>query len=53
MPKKAATPPNDDKHQVAEFRKAARELECDDSEDKFKDALRELGKRKPDPLPQR
>jgi hypothetical protein len=34
-----AKPPQgqpDDKHQVAEFRKAARELGCDDSEEKFR-----------------
>jgi hypothetical protein len=44
MPKKAATSPNDDKHQVAEFRKAARELECEDSEDRFKSALQKVAK---------
>ena len=30
-------------------KKAARELGCDESEEKFKDALRVLGKRKPQP----
>ncbi len=47
MPKKAATSPDDDKHQVAEFRKAARELGCDDSEDRFQAALRKVAKNPP------
>lgn len=33
--------------QVATFRKAARELGCDESEERFKDALRAVAKHKP------
>jgi hypothetical protein len=40
-------PPADDRKQVAAFRKAARELGCDESEDRFKDALRAVAKHKP------
>jgi hypothetical protein len=47
MPKKATTSPNDDKHQVAEFRKAARELGCEDVEDNFRDALRTVARHRP------
>jgi hypothetical protein len=47
MPKKAATSPNDDKHQVAEFRKAARELECEDSDERFQNALRKIVDQRP------
>jgi len=35
------------KEQVAAFRKAARELGGDESEDKFKEALRTIAKAKP------
>ena len=35
--------------QVKAFRKAARELGCDDNEDRFKAALRTVGKAKPQP----
>jgi redox-regulated HSP33 family molecular chaperone len=35
-----------DKNQVREFRKAARELGCDESEERFRQALRTLGKKK-------
>lgn len=38
---------SDDKAQVRAFRKAARELGCEDSEDRFKAALRTIGKAKP------
>jgi len=37
------------KQQVAAFRKAARQLGCDESEEKFKDTLRTLGRAKPSP----
>ena len=37
--------------QVKAFRKAARELGADDSEDRFKDALRMVAKVKPQPQP--
>jgi hypothetical protein len=33
--------------QIAGFRKAARELGCDESEERFQDTLRELTKHKP------
>jgi hypothetical protein len=36
-----------DKSQVRAFRKAARELGCDESEKRFQETLRALGKRKP------
>lgn len=45
--------PEADKSQIATFRKAARELGCDESEDKFKDALRTIAKQKPNPLPKK
>jgi hypothetical protein len=35
------------KNQIA-FRKAARELGCDPSEERFQDALRKIAKHKPD-----
>jgi len=41
------------KEQIAAFRKAARELGCDESEEKFKDALRTLAKAKPKPAGRR
>jgi hypothetical protein len=34
------------KDQVAAFRKAARELGCDESEERFQEALRAVGKQK-------
>jgi hypothetical protein len=42
--KPKSTKPSD---QVRAFRKAARELGCEDSEDRFKAALRTVGKAKP------
>ncbi len=48
MSKKIKTQP-DDKEQTAAFRKAARELGCDDNEDRFKEALRTVAKAKPHP----
>lgn len=44
---KAAKPNSND--QIRAFRKAARELGCADSEDRFKAALRTVGKAKPQP----
>jgi hypothetical protein len=41
----------DDPTQAAAFRKAARELGCDESEDRFKDALRTVAKTKPPEKP--
>jgi hypothetical protein len=37
--------------QVEAFRKAARDLGCDDDEGRFKDALRRVGKAKPAAAP--
>jgi hypothetical protein len=45
---KQIQPPKD---QVAAFRKAARELGCDESEDRFRDALRTVAKHKPQSRP--
>jgi hypothetical protein len=45
--KKIQTP----KEQAAAFRKAARELGADESEDQFKDVLRTIAKTKPQPQP--
>jgi len=45
----AAKPKENDKKQAAAFRKAVRELGCDASEDRFKDALRTIAKAKPAP----
>lgn len=36
-------------NQVDEFREAARELGCDESEERFDDALRKVAKAKPKP----
>ena len=45
--------PNDhtkkNKQQIAAFRKAARELGCDKSEERFQEALRTIVKTKPNP----
>jgi hypothetical protein len=38
--------PAPDKAQVAAFRKAARELGCDESEERFQEALRTIAKQK-------
>jgi hypothetical protein len=35
------------KSQISEFRKAARELGCDGSEERFQNALRKIAKHKP------
>jgi hypothetical protein len=48
-PKKIQTP----KEQAAAFRKAARELGADESDDRFKDVLRTLAKAKPEPHPKK
>ncbi|MGA3309262.1 MAG: hypothetical protein ABSD08_11680 [Xanthobacteraceae bacterium] len=39
--------------QVKTFRKAARELGCDDNEERFKAALRTVAKAKPHPQPKK
>lgn len=39
--------------QAKRFRKAARELGCEDGEDRFKAALRTVGKAKPQGKPKR
>ena len=43
----AAKPKPDDKKQAAAFRKAARELGADASDQKFREALRKIAKHKP------
>jgi len=45
----AAQPKPDDKKQAAAFRRAARELGCDNSEERFKEALRTVVNAKPSP----
>jgi hypothetical protein len=40
-----------EKDQIRAFRKAARELGCEDNEDRFKAALRTVGKAKPPETP--
>ena len=40
-------PDKDDKPQLDKFKQAARELECDDDEQRFKENLAKLAKRKP------
>jgi hypothetical protein len=40
-----------DKHQVANFRKAAPELETDDSEKGFNERLGKIARQKPQPAP--
>jgi hypothetical protein len=39
--------PKNNKDQVGEFRKAARELGCDESEERFQNALRTVARHKP------
>lgn len=39
---------SDDKPQLDKFKEAARELECDDDEQGFKERLRKLVKKAPD-----
>ena len=41
--------PKDEHKQVSAFRKAARELGCDENEGRFKEALRTIAKQKPRP----
>ena len=38
-----------DKHQSEKFREAARDLECDDDDARFKERVRKLVKHKPAP----
>jgi hypothetical protein len=38
-----------DEKQIKAFRKAARELGCDDNEDRFQETLRTVAKAKPQP----
>ncbi len=53
MTKKNSPAKMDDREQAAAFRKAARELGCDDNEERFKDALRTVAKAKPSPQPKK
>jgi hypothetical protein len=50
MTKRAESAKKRDLGQSAAFRKAARELGCDDNEDRFRDALRTVAKAKPSPV---
>jgi hypothetical protein len=50
MSKKTKTQPKPE-DQVKTFRKAARELGADESEERFQDALRKVAKAKPQPHP--
>ena len=43
---KQTTKAKKDKDQIASFRKAARELGCDESEERFQEALRTIAKQK-------
>jgi hypothetical protein len=51
--KKLQGQPQVDKQQSAAFRKAARELGCDDNEERFKEALQTVAKHKPQPHPKK
>jgi hypothetical protein len=42
----ADDPKKDEKEQAAAFRKAARELGCDDDEERFQGVLKKLGRQK-------
>lgn len=55
MPAKHKVIPGDsgDKSQAKAFRKAARELGADVSDDRFKDVLRTIAKAKPRPQPRK
>jgi hypothetical protein len=44
---RVAKPKPDDKKQIVTFRKAARDLGCDDNEERFKEALRKIAKVRP------
>ena len=46
---KSRAPKNKPADQVKAFRKAARELGCDESEERFQEALRTVAKHKPQP----
>jgi len=50
---KTHNPAARDREQVKAFRKAARELGADQSDDRFKDALRKIAKHKPEPQPKK
>ncbi len=47
MPSPKSQNPTNDADQAKAFRKAARDLGCDASEERFKDALRTVAKAKP------
>ena len=46
--KKTSTTSSDDRSQIDKFKKAARELECDDDEERFKEKLGKLVKPRPE-----
>jgi len=45
--------PQVEKSQIAAFRKAARELGADESDERFREALRTVAKGKPQPSPKK
>ena len=45
--------PTKDADQAKAFRKAARELGCDDNEERFQEALRTVAKANPQPQPKK
>jgi hypothetical protein len=45
------TKPKRESDQIRDFRKAAKELGADESEERFKETLRTLAKHKPQPKP--
>jgi hypothetical protein len=47
LPTKKTTKTNNDRQQLAAFRKAARELGADASDEQFQNALRKVAKHKP------
>jgi hypothetical protein len=46
MAKNQMQPPSENKQQLAAFRKAVRELGADENEDRFKETLRQIAKKK-------
>jgi hypothetical protein len=49
MKKEPSPTPQNRPSQIRAFRKAARELGCEDNEELFKEALRKIAKSKPQP----
>jgi len=47
----ASTSQKDDMSQIDKFKKTARELECDDDEERFKERLKKIAKQRPGDKP--